>query len=314
MEDRQETAEPLQDVKGARRAASLCAFTTVAEITIAYTLIFVASVLIRNVGIGERMYDNLLMLVNTVAVDLIAMPLCWLLLLRRVPKAAAPETGSRTRLSFSKLLFYLPCAFCLMYAGGLAGKLIGKLFDNGLSDVIGETMRGVDLWVEVLCTVIIGPAAEELFFRKAMIDRLSGYHPLDAILLSALLFALMHGNIAQFLYALPLGVLFGIIYYRTRNIGYTILLHTVLNVFGGLVPQLLYGSDNRISLLAAAAFGLFILAMCITGVILLIVYRRRFLPIASDRPRCRKPFFLNAGFIVACAVFAALFVLNEIIA
>ena len=317
MEYQPEIAEPLQDIKGARRAASLCAFATVAEITIAYALLIAASHLMTGVSLGERTRNNLNLILNTVAVNLIAMPVCWLLLLRRIPKAAAPETGSHTRLSFSKLLFYFPCAYALMYAGALAGKLIDTLMSGGLADVAHNAITAVDPWVTLLCVVIVSPIAEELFFRKAMIDRLSDYHPFDAILLSALLFALIHGNIAQFLYALPIGILFGIIYYRTQNIGYSILLHIALNAFGGLIPQLLTGPAEGEPapglLLADAAFGLFILAMCVTGIVLLIVRRKRFLPIPSDHPRYRKPFFLNAGFIVACVISVALFVLTEIV-
>lgn len=318
MEYQPEIAEPLQDIKGARRAASLCAFATVAEITIAYALLIAASHLMTGVSLGERTRNNLNLILNTVAVNLIAMPVCWLLLLRRIPKAAAPETGSHTRLSFSKLLFYFPCAYALMYAGALAGKLIDTLMSGGLADVAHNAITAVDPWVTLLCVVIVSPIAEELFFRKAMIDRLSDYHPFDAILLSALLFALVHGNITQFLYALPLGILFGIIYYRTQNIGYTILLHAALNALGGLVPQLLTGpaegEASIVLLLGSAVFGLFVLAMFITGVVLLIVKRKQFLPIPSDRPHCGKPFFLNAGFIVACIAFIALFVLTEILA
>ena len=205
-----------------------------------------------------------------------------------------------------------------MYAGALMGTLIGMLFKKGLSNVVEQAIGSVDVWVSVLCAGIIGPVAEELFFRKAMIDRLSKFHPTDAILFSALLFGLIHGNLTQFLYAFPLGILLGIIYYHTQNIGYTILLHAALNALGGLVPQLLTGpaegEASIVLLLGSAVFGLFVLAMFITGVVLLIVKRKQFLPIPSDRPHCGKPFFLNAGFIVACIAFIALFVLTEILA
>lgn len=305
------------DAKGARRAASYCSFAAVAEITIAYALILTVSFLIRNVEIGERTYSNLLMLVNTVAVDLIAMPLCWLLLLRRVPKNPSPEIGTRTPLSFKRLLFYFPCAFLLLYAGSLTGKLIDAVLGGGLSNVVSETMSAIDPWATLLCAVIVGPIAEELFFRKAMIDRLSAYHPTDAILLSALLFGLMHGNLTQFLYAFPLGVLFGIIYYRTQNIGYTIVLHVVINCFGGLLPQFLTmlqeSAPEYVSSLAMLLYVQFMLAMCVLGIIFLIRRRKAFLPIPSDVPRFRRPFYINAGFIVACIAFTALFVLTEIL-
>ena len=315
------TAEPIPEARHARRAASLCSFAAVAELVIVYAILIPTSLLTRNISMGDQMRSNLSLIINTAAVDLIAMPLCWLLLLRRLPRNGAPALGERTRLSVPKLLFYFPCAFALMFAGSLVGKRVGLLFEKGLADVIGNTLGSVDPWVTLLCAVIVGPIAEELFFRKAMMDRLSDYHPIDAILLSALLFALVHGNLTQFLYAFPLGVFFGIIYYRTRNIGYTILLHVAINTVGGLLPQILNAPVEgvpefvpMITTLLTGLFAQFILAMSVVGVIFLIRNRREFLPIHSGHPRYKKPFFLNAGFIVACVVFVALFVLNEIIA
>ncbi len=305
------------DAKGARRAASLCSFAAVAEITIAYALLIPTTLLTRDISMSDQMRSNLSLIINTAVIDLIAMPLCWLLLLL-IPKDASPEIGTRTPLSFKKLLFYFPCAFALMLAGSLTGRLIDALLGGDLSNVVSDTMSAVDPWVTLLCAVIVGPIAEELFFRKAMIDRLSAYHPTDAILLSALLFGLIHGNLTQFLYAFPLGVLFGIIYYRTQNIGYTIVLHVVINCFGGLLPQLLTMLEERAPEYASSLVSLlymqFVLAMCVLGIIFLIRRRRAFLPIPSDVPRFRRPFYINAGFIVASIVFTALFVLTEILA
>ena len=305
------------DAKGARRAASLCSFAAVAEITIAYALLIPTTLLTRDISMSDQMRSNLSLIINTAVIDLIAMPLCWLLLLL-IPKDASPEIGTRTPLSFKKLLFYFPCAFVLMLAGSLTGRLIDALLGGDLSNVVSDTMSAVDPWVTLLCAVIVGPIAEELFFRKAMIDRLSAYHPTDAILLSALLFGLIHGNLTQFLYAFPLGVLFGIIYYRTQNIGYTIVLHVVINCCGGLLPQLLTMLEERAPEYASSLVSLlymqFVLAMCVLGIIFLIRRRRAFLPIPSDVPRFRRPFYINAGFIVASIVFTALFVLTEILA
>ena len=305
---------PVPDAKSARRAASLCAFAAVALTVIAYAIIFAVS--LAAYGVAGDLSADLVLIVNTAAVDLIAMPLCWLLLLRRVPKNAGPER-ERTPLSFMRLLFFFPCAFVLMYAGSLAGKLIGVLIEGGLSDVVTDAVSAVSPWTLLPCIVIVGPVAEELFFRKAMIDRLSVYHPTDAILFSALLFAMIHGNLTQFLYAFPLGVLFGVIYYRTQNIRYTILLHVAINAIGGAVPVLLETAVGKLpeigGMALTAVYSLFILAMCVLGLVLLIVRRREFLPIPSENPRVRKPFYINAGFIAACVVFIGLFVASEIL-
>lgn len=310
------TPVPKPDAKGARRAASFCAFATIAENVIAYAVVIAFSFLMRGAAMSDRAYDNLFLIFNVVAVDLIAMPLAWLLLLRRVPKNASPEIEERTPLSFRRLLFFFPCAYLLMLVGAMTGKLVGGMLGGNLSDAVGDTIGTVDPWVTLLCAVIVGPIAEELFFRKAMIDRMSAFHPTDAIIFSALLFGLTHGNLTQFLYAFPLGILFGIIYYRTQNIRYTILLHIAVNAVGGLLPQLIMqlaqGLPDMLGSLVKIMYSQLILGLCIPGIIFLIRKRREFLPIPSRIPRFRRPFYINAGFIVACVVFTVLFVLAEV--
>ena len=307
---------PMPEPKRTRRAASLCAFAAIAATLLSYAILFVYGILTTNAALSDRMSANLTLLVNTAAVDFVALPLAWLVFLRRIPKNDACEIETRTPLSLKKLLFYFPCAFVLMYAGALLGTLIGMLFKNGLSDVVEQAIGSVDIWVSALCAGIIGPVAEELFFRKAMIDRLSKYHPIDAILFSAVLFALIHGNLTQFLYAFPLGVLLGIIYYRTQNIGYTILLHIAINLIGGVVPQLVMGGiavlPESMNTLVTFVYSQIIIGICVVGLIFLIRRRREFLPIQSSVPRFRRPFYLNAGFIIACVLFTGLFILSEV--
>lgn len=308
----------IPDQKQARRTASLCAFATVAVHLIATGLMMLCSYLLRSGAVSVQATENLELILTTIINDLIAMPLCWLIFLKRLPKneALAPDAPDKTPLRFGTLLFYLPCVYALGYAGALTGKLVGLLFEGGLTDVIGDVVSNVNPWITLLCTVIVGPVAEELFFRKALIDRLSRFHPTDAILLSALLFGLIHSNLTQFLYAFPIGVLLGIIYWRTKNIRYTILLHMLMNTLGGLLPLLL-GSAFATQVfreIGTMLYGLAILGLVVVGIVFLIRFRKRFLPIASPLPRCRKPFCLNVGWFVACAVFVAMFVYIEFFA
>lgn len=78
---------------------------------------------------------------------------------------------------------------------------------------------------------LLAPVLEEWLFRglwlRGMLDR---YPPLTAIGITSVVFALIHGQSWQILFALPLGMLLGYVFYRTHNLVYTILLHATNNL------------------------------------------------------------------------------------
>ena len=90
--------------------------------------------------------------------------------------------------------------------------------------------RLLDNWVGILAVAVVGPIAEELVFRKHVLHALTPhYTPSVSILLSALLFGLMHLNPAQILPAFILGGFLAWLYERTDSILLTSLLHIANN-------------------------------------------------------------------------------------
>ena len=65
--------------------------------------------------------------------------------------------------------------------------------------------------------------------------------------------------------------------------------------------------------IALALYGPVVIGLFVVGIVFLIRYRKRFLPIESPLPRCRKPFYLNVGWFVACTVFVGMFLAVELL-
>jgi len=87
-----------------------------------------------------------------------------------------------------------------------------------------------------LLMVIAAPILEELIFRGIMLDGLlKRYSPIKAILISSFLFGLVHLNPWQFITGLFLGVFMGWIYYKTKSISFTIIIHASVNLTGYLM-------------------------------------------------------------------------------
>lgn len=86
-----------------------------------------------------------------------------------------------------------------------------------------------------LITVAVAPGIfEEFLFRGVMLAKLRQYGKTPAILISALLFALMHQNASQFLYAFIAGIVLGFIATETGALLPCILVHFTNNAFSVL--------------------------------------------------------------------------------
>lgn len=91
-------------------------------------------------------------------------------------------------------------------------------------------------WLGAISIALMAPWVEELLFRGAIMPSLSkkGTAPWRGIFLSSLLFGLIHVNPAQVLFAIPMGIAFGWIVWRTGSLLTAIIGHTLNNSFGVL--------------------------------------------------------------------------------
>ena len=166
----------------------------------------------------------------------LAVPAYWgiLRMRRKVPVV-------KRTMSFGEFcLCFLMCV-PVMYVGNLLGNVISSLLNDvaGTDTVnqVSELMDATGLLPTTVFAVILAPVIEELTFRKLLCDRMRRYGDKAAILVSAVVFGLYHGNLYQFFYAAVLGALFAFVYCRTGRVIYTILLHMLVNFLGSVVPM-----------------------------------------------------------------------------
>jgi membrane protease YdiL (CAAX protease family) len=99
--------------------------------------------------------------------------------------------------------------------------------------------------------ILLGPILEELVFRGTILNgMLENYTPRKAILLSAIIFGLVHGRPIQIVPAFFWGLLFGYTFYKTRSIILVILLHITVN-FTGLLSSLVHLANQPYTFLTA---------------------------------------------------------------
>ncbi|MBP5505930.1 MAG: CPBP family intramembrane metalloprotease [Bacteroidales bacterium] len=131
-----------------------------------------------------------------------------------------------------------------------------------------DTSHPVDLFISVS---ILAPLCEELLCRGIICrGMLSRNKPWVAILFSAFIFALLHGNLQQGFAALGLGAFMGWIYYKTHSLWCTIAIHFTNNTlsqvmmysfpdlnmdatYADVIPQPWYGIFLVVSAVIVAA-------------------------------------------------------------
>ncbi len=121
---------------------------------------------------------------------------------------------------------------------GIAGPISGLIpmseaFKKILLQLAGQT--GIFAF---LLMVIAAPILEELIFRGIVLEGLlKRYTPSKAILVSSLLFGIVHLNPWQFVSAGIMGIFSGWVYYKTRSITPSIIIHAAGNFTGFLMRQ-----------------------------------------------------------------------------
>lgn len=127
-------------------------------------------------------------------------------------------------LSVSIRIVSSPFAYFLEYFDNIFnGKL--KYF------VFGVPEFNLTMAIHAISSVVIAPIIEEYFFRKQILGQLlKRYSPFIAIVFSTLFFAAGHLRLHDLGSLIIWGLFYGIIYYKTKSIETSILLHSFSNL------------------------------------------------------------------------------------
>ena len=116
----------------------------------------------------------------------------------------------------------------VLLASGVVIEPLLELFPSAPYEAVQQTI-GLGGWA-IMSTVVAAPILEEVLFRGVIFEscreRLGKG---GAVLLSALLFGLIHGIPVQIVNAFVVGLILGYIYLRTRSLMSVIVLHAINN-------------------------------------------------------------------------------------
>ncbi|MBQ8345144.1 MAG: CPBP family intramembrane metalloprotease [Clostridia bacterium] len=164
---------------------------------------------------------------------------CLLLALRRLPKAVPTRQKTSPAFVFGGLLISFACVLAGNSVSSLLLSLAQSLLGVSPLNPVEVTLSGGTFWLNLAATALLAPILEELIFRKLLCDRLLPLGEGYAVVLSACIFALFHGNFYQLFYAFLIGLCFAYVYVKSGRLSLSILFHVAINLLFGVLPQLI---------------------------------------------------------------------------
>lgn len=196
--------------------------------------------------------------------------LCTFLVIYLVNKKRGVSVKFSFRVKNYKMLF-LSSLVVVTYVLGISTPIYKSfllpLF-NGAGEELTNPFNNLPFTIS---TIILAPVLEEILFRGLFLKGfLLKYSAKKAIIVSTILFAVIHLLPSQIINALLLGLFFGFIYYKTKSIGYTIVLHFLANLTSFVAGYINFKNAKSVSSPINDVYGDLSVYIIVVSVIILI--------------------------------------------
>lgn len=126
-------------------------------------------------------------------------------------------------------------------------------------DRVRRMLAGPSLPVQIICTGLVIPFAEELVFRGLVYERLRDELPVwGAVLVSSVYFGIFHGNLVQGIYGVILGCMMAVLYQMYDSLAAAWLFHAAANLTSIFMTRLgmqQFLAEHEVWMAAATAVG-----------------------------------------------------------
>lgn len=165
-----------------------------------------------------------------------------------------PYLPMRTTIRFSKYaLLAIPLGISIIFAAAYVNQFLVDFFY--IPDIMqlltpqSEKLEAYEIILQFIVVCLVPGFCEEFLFRGAILTNCLPFGRSTAILISSLLFSLMHQNVQQFFYTFVAGIVLGVLYEMSGSIWPGVILHT-LNNFVSTAQGILPGMDSIVLELA----------------------------------------------------------------
>lgn len=208
---------------------------------------------------------------------------------------------------FSRFCIYVIMIQMIFSLIAAAAEFVLNLL--GLSMEVLTELASIDSDMGIMAMIyagFIGPVVEELVFRGFLMRRLEKYGKGFAVIVSAVLFGLMHANPLQIIFGTLMGLLLG--YLATEySIKWSIILHIANNfILGDMIAGLFGLLPDDVE---GIAFTAFLGVGFVIGLVLLIIRRKQWIGWLKENA-APGSYYLNALTTPSAVIFIGYNLLN----
>ena len=261
-------------------------------------VIFFGIIRVVNQGLLSALWINYAAI--AISFYLIGFPVFYLMI-KNLPEEEKRESKTLGVFEVIKICFMsYSIVYIVNFLTNLLMMLIAVIKGSEVTNPLVNMLEGSNWIWSLIFAGILSPIIEEMMFRGVMLNKLRRYGDKVAIITTAILFGLFHANFSQFFYAVALGMIFAYVALKTGTIKYSIILHIVVNIMGGVILPAAIGDGSNI--VVAGCVGLVLLAIVIIGLVLLIKNRKNISlldgEIKLEKGTAFKTIWVNVGMIL----------------
>ena len=167
------------------------------------------------------------------------------------PFSQIADNGGRSeKLSVSSGVLIILAGVGLCMVSNFITNIFLSIFEGAggsvpdLDKVMGVRPGIYNYIFDVISTALLPAFLEEMIWRGYTERALLPYGNGLAVVVSAVLFSLMHGNIVQIPFAFMVGIVLAVITYKTKNVGYAVAIHFLNNFLSVTIQHLGFGISD----------------------------------------------------------------------
>ncbi len=176
-------------------------------------------------------------------------------------------TTYNRKASIYMTMFFVPLIIFLSIAVNIVSLIFQTLadvtFTSGLEDLSVDGIGG--FIISTISMAVVPAIVEEFAIRGVVLQPLRRYGDTFAIVMSAVVFSIMHGNMAQIPYTMTGGIILGYLAVATGSIWPSIIVHFINNFYSVVVLSVSSNYGENMSVIATGIIMVLFVVMGIIG-------------------------------------------------